>query len=237
MTLFCSLDFQLSDVDSLHSTSSVMEERLDGLVNAAPVFLFLHGEPTEPREADARDLIQLFREAGVGFSCFDLLGSPEVEPAIRARSGVIEGSILYVEGALFPVAEALALDSEALRLRMPESTRGMTEQEAVHEHCLELANSAHVVVFMKGTVEEPKCGFSNKMLTLLMSRGVKFGTVNILIEPLVRAEMKEISKWKTYPQLYVEGKFVGGLDVAKALDEEGELVPLIPDEALVRSTK
>ena len=72
------------------------------------------------------------------------------------------------------------------------------------------------------------------MLDLLMSRGIKFATVNILEEPLVRAEMKLISDWKTYPQLYVNGKFVGGLDVAKALDEEDELVKLIPDEALVR---
>ena len=72
------------------------------------------------------------------------------------------------------------------------------------------------------------------MLVLLMSRGIKFATVNILEEPLVRAEMKLMSDWKTYPQLYVNGKFVGGLDVAKALDEEDELVKLIPDEALVR---
>ena len=79
-----------------------------------------------------------------------------------------------------------------------------------------------------------QCGFTNKMLTLLMSRGIKFATVNILDEPLVRAEMKEISAWKTYPQLYVNGKFVGGLDVAKDLDDEDQLVPLIPDEALVR---
>ena len=83
-------------------------------------------------------------------------------------------------------------------------------------------------------VEEPKCGFSNKMLLLLMGRGIKFETVNILVDQGVRSEMKNVSDWKTFPQLYIEGKFVGGLDVAKQLDEEDKLVPLVPDESLVK---
>ena len=70
-----------------------------------------------------------------------------------------------------------------------------------------------------------------------MEKAVKFETLNILADEGVRSEMKKLSDWKTYPQLYVQGKFVGGLDVAKQLDEEDKLVPLIPDEALVKPKK
>lgn len=215
-----------------------MQERLDRLINAAPVFLFLRGPPTAcGQDPAAGALVGRFREAGVGFSAYNLEDDAEVEEAVRTRSGVAQGPMLFVEGRSESVEELLTLEPSALRLRMPAASRGLTEREAVREHCLELIASAPVVVFIKGTVEEPKCGFTNKMLTLLMSRGIKFATVNILAEPLVREEMKEISSWKTYPQLYVLGKFVGGLDVAKQLDEENELVKLIPDEALVRPRK
>merc|ERR1711991_1067781 len=135
-----------------------MDARLDRLIHAAPVFLFLHGSPTEPRSEDAAELIKLFREAGVGFSCYNFDDSEELEAALRARAGVASGSVLYVSGAVLPVQDALDLGL-AVRERVPEEARGMTEKEAVREHCHELIASAPVVAFIKGTVEQPKCGF------------------------------------------------------------------------------
>ncbi len=103
----------------------------------------------------------------------------------------------------------------------------MTEAEALHQHCVELTQSAPVVVFIKGTVERPRCGFTNQMLTLLMSCGAEFATVDILADESVRSYMRALSQWPTYPQLYVGGKFVGGLDVAKELEADKSLSALI----------
>lgn len=73
------------------------------------------------------------------------------------------------------------------------------------------------------------------MLTLLMSRGILFASVDVLAEEAIRNGIKKFGGWPTFPQLWVEGKLVGGLDIAKELDEEGELIKLIPQSARVKA--
>jgi Grx4 family monothiol glutaredoxin len=87
-----------------------------------------------------------------------------------------------------------------------------------------LVNKAPVMLFMKGTPDEPKCGFSKKMVALLRKyHDTSFGSFDILSDLEVREGLKKFSNWPTYPQLYAGGKLLGGLDVATELDEEGEL--------------
>ena len=74
------------------------------------------------------------------------------------------------------------------------------------------------------------------MLTLLMGCGITFATVDILADEHVRTYMKQLSNWPTFPQLYVEGKFVGGLDVAKELASYGSLLAMIPEAAKTKKT-
>jgi len=82
---------------------------------------------------------------------------------------------------------------------------------------------------MKGTADQPVCGFSRKMVDLLRSAGLQqFETFNILSDEEIRNGLKEYSNWPTYPQLYVEGKLIGGLDVTKALIDEGEFWNSVP---------
>jgi monothiol glutaredoxin len=208
-----------------------MQERLDRLVAAAPVFAFVVGSPLEPTSDESKALVAQLRALGVLFSAFDMAPAPELAAAVQARWGAQVGeasrALLFVERQVFPNWR----DGAALMRAVPEASKGMTEAEALHEHCVELTRSAPVVVFMKGNVERPRCGFSNQMLTLLMGRGVTFATVDILADEQVRTYMKTLSAWPTFPQLYVGGKFVGGLDVAKELDAEGELAAMIPAEA------
>jgi len=86
-----------------------------------------------------------------------------------------------------------------------------------------------VVLFMKGDKVTPRCGFSRQAISMISSygSGIVYHTVDILNDQLLRQGLKEYSKWPTYPQLYVGGKFIGGLDVMKALDAKGELKPLL----------
>jgi len=81
---------------------------------------------------------------------------------------------------------------------------------------------------MKGTPDAPRCGFSSKMIALLREEGVKeIGHFDILSDEEVRQGLKTFSNWPTFPQLYANSKFVGGLDIAKELHEAGELHELL----------
>jgi Grx4 family monothiol glutaredoxin len=81
------------------------------------------------------------------------------------------------------------------------------------------------MVFIKGTPDAPRCGFSRQIVEILRSTvpPVEFGHFNILEDEAVRQGLKTYSEWPTFPQLYVGGKLVGGLDVCKELASSGEL--------------
>jgi monothiol glutaredoxin len=88
--------------------------------------------------------------------------------------------------------------------------------------------SAHrVVLFMKGTPESPYCGFSATVVAALQRVGVPFRALDVLSDPALRQALKEFSAWPTFPQLYVDGVFVGGCDIVKEMYETGELSTLL----------
>jgi monothiol glutaredoxin len=87
----------------------------------------------------------------------------------------------------------------------------------------DLINAHKVMLFMKGTKQFPACGFSNAVVQILKKEGVPFETFNILADPEVRQGLKEFSSWPTFPQLYLDGKFIGGCDIVTELHQSGEL--------------
>ena len=78
------------------------------------------------------------------------------------------------------------------------------------------------MLFMKGSPETPKCGFSRSTVELLRKGGVAFSSFDILTDEEVRAGLKTFSDWPTYPQLYVKGKLVGGLDILREMANSEE---------------
>lgn len=88
-------------------------------------------------------------------------------------------------------------------------------------------NNHQVVLFMKGTPSFPQCGFSAAVIQILTDIDVKFKTVNVLDEPLIRDEIKRYSDWPTIPQLYIKGEFVGGCDIVCEMYKTDELVELL----------
>jgi monothiol glutaredoxin len=80
-----------------------------------------------------------------------------------------------------------------------------------------------VILFMKGTPDQPMCGFSARTVAILQSVGQPFAAVNILPDPRIRQELSAISSWPTIPQLFVEGEFVGGCDIVTEMYQSGEL--------------
>ncbi len=92
-----------------------------------------------------------------------------------------------------------------------------------------------VILFMKGTPEQPMCGFSARTAGALQTLEAPFAAVDILPDPRIREELSALSNWPTIPQLFVNGELVGGADIVAEMYESGELAELLgveqPDEA------
>ncbi|KAI0443327.1 glutaredoxin [Xylaria telfairii] len=88
-------------------------------------------------------------------------------------------------------------------------------KEELFKRLGELVKAAPVMLFIKGTPSAPQCGFSRQLVGLLRERSVKYGFFNILADDEVRQGLKEFADWPTYPQLWIDGELVGGLDIIK----------------------
>ena len=84
-----------------------------------------------------------------------------------------------------------------------------------------------VMLFMKGSPEEPRCGFSGRVVSILDALGTDYAALDILPDPRIRQELSAISNWPTIPQLFVGGELVGGADIAIEMFESGELAQLL----------
>jgi monothiol glutaredoxin len=96
-------------------------------------------------------------------------------------------------------------------------------EEALRNRISEVVSGNRVVVFMKGTRNFPQCGFSATVVQILNDLLPEYHTVNVLKDPDIREGIKEYSSWPTIPQLYVDGKFVGGCDIVREMYVAGEL--------------
>ena len=93
----------------------------------------------------------------------------------------------------------------------------------------EKVKQSKVLLYMKGNPSAPQCGFSAHTVEILQSYGVPFDTVDVLADPAVREGIKRYSNWPTIPQVYINGKCVGGSDIVHELHERGELAPMLKE--------
>jgi len=84
-----------------------------------------------------------------------------------------------------------------------------------------------VLIFMKGSKLMPQCGFSNNVVQIFNTLGVTYETVDVLADPEVRQGIKEYSNWPTIPQVYINGEFLGGSDIAIEMYQSGELAEMV----------
>ena len=93
----------------------------------------------------------------------------------------------------------------------------------------------NVMLFMKGTPQQPACGFSARTSACLNALGVRYAALDILPDPRIREELSGLSGWPTIPQLFVDGELVGGCDIVMEMYENGELAQRLgveqPEEA------
>jgi len=103
----------------------------------------------------------------------------------------------------------------------------MNPDQQARQQIEEIVHKDRVVLFMKGTPAQPQCGFSAATAGILDSLLPRYSTVNVLEEPGIRDAVKAYSNWPTIPQLYVDGEFMGGCDIAKQMFNSGELHELL----------
>jgi monothiol glutaredoxin len=102
---------------------------------------------------------------------------------------------------------------------------------AIHQAIEQALGEHELILFMKGTPEQPRCGFSARTVAVLESLGTPFAAVDILPDPRIRQELSAISNWPTIPQLFVSGELVGGADIVAEMYESGELAQVLGVEA------
>ena len=98
-----------------------------------------------------------------------------------------------------------------------------TTNEEIHKFLEQAIAENRVMLFMKGTPEAPRCGFSMRTSGCLNVLGVQYAAMDILPDPRIREELSAISNWPTIPQLFVDGELIGGCDIVTEMYESGEL--------------
>lgn len=92
-----------------------------------------------------------------------------------------------------------------------------------------------ILLYMKGSPNQPQCGFSAQTVQALMACGERFAYVDVLSNPDIRANLPKYADWPTFPQLWVKGELVGGCDIVNEMFESGELQTLVKDAAASQS--
>ncbi|KAJ2692926.1 glutaredoxin [Coemansia sp. RSA 1285] len=141
----------------------------------------------------------------------------EIVKQVAASCGATNGLSEHAATA----AAAADASPEALKQDLNTRLKGLIER-------------APVMVFIKGTAAQPRCGFSKKIIGMLNEQNIKYGYFDILTDEQVRQGLKTYSDWPTFPQLYVNSELVGGVDIVAEMIESGDLIQMIPEEAIAK---
>ncbi|CAB9502018.1 Glutaredoxin 3 [Seminavis robusta] len=201
-----------------------LTQRLDKLIRSSGVMVFMKGEPKAPRCGFSRQIVGLLEEEKIPFGSFDILSDEDVRQGLKKHSNWPTYPQLYVNGDLVGGLDIVKEMKEDGALR---EQLGISEHDiattSLDERLGQLVRRHKIMLFMKGLPSAPRCGFSRQIVELLNDMGVSYDTFNILEDEEVRQGLKKYSDWPTYPQLYVNGDLVGGLDIVKELVESGEM--------------
>jgi len=201
--------------------------KLGKLAASAPTMVFIRGAPGDSKSEESKELINLLDKENIRYGYYDIQKDQEVEKGMQEYSKCSTFPQLYANGKLVGGLD-IVLDlhkSGALKAKLPESsTNPQSAKQKLTKRLKILTTQTPLMLFMKGTPDSPQCGFSSKIVELLRKAGAKqIGHFNILTDQSVRQGLKEFSNWPTFPQLYIDGKLIGGLDVVKELIEDDEL--------------
>ncbi|XP_021726441.1 monothiol glutaredoxin-S17-like [Chenopodium quinoa] len=204
--------------------SSSVTSRLVSLINSSPVMVFMKGTPEEPKCGFSRKVLDILEQEKVEYKSFDVLTDTEVRQGLKVHSNWSSYPQLYIKGELIGGSDVVLEMQKSGELRRVLADKGVIiPHETLDDRLTKLVSSSPVMLFMKGTPDAPKCGFSSKVVNALTDEGVTFGSFDILSDDAVRQGLKTFSNWPTYPQLYYKGELIGGCDIILEMKNNGEL--------------
>lgn len=244
---------------SAAESATALNKRLEQLVNSHPVILFMKGNPEEPRCGFSRRVVDILKQEGVEFGSFDILSDDAVREGLKKFSNWPTFPQLYCKGELLGGCDIVIAMHESGELKdvlkehnIPLQAQGSKiEEEPISESTGEkspepiglteaqkarlenLTNSSPVMIFIKGSPEEPKCGFSGKVLHILKQEKIPFSSFDILSDDEVRQGLKVLSNWPSYPQVYIKGELVGGSDIVMEMHKSGELKKVLSEKGII----
>ncbi|CAM0956591.1 unnamed protein product [Alopecurus aequalis] len=217
------------------------------------------GNPEEPRCGFSRRVVDILKQEGVEFGSFDILADNEVREGLKKFSNWPTFPQLYCKGELLGGCDIVIAMHESGELKdvlkehnIPLRPQGSKiEEEPISESTGEkspepiglteaqkarlekLTNSNPVMIFIKGSPEEPKCGFSGKVIHILKQEKIPFSSFDILSDDEVRQGLKVLSNWPSYPQVYIKGELVGGSDIVMEMHKSGELKKVLSEKGII----
>ncbi|KAF2303341.1 hypothetical protein GH714_016929 [Hevea brasiliensis] len=203
--------------------SATLTSRLKSLINSSPVMLFMKGNPDEPKCGFSGKVVEILKEEKVNFESFNILSDDEVRQGLKVYSNWSSFPQLYIKGELIGGSDIVLEMQKSGELKRLLVEKGIVSKETLEDRLRSLIASSPVMLFMKGSPDAPRCGFSSKVVNALREEGVSFGSFDILSDEEVRQGLKVFSNWPTFPQLYYKGELVGGCDIVMELRNNGEL--------------
>ncbi|KAH7983881.1 hypothetical protein HPB52_014993 [Rhipicephalus sanguineus] len=194
-------------------------QRLQAITAQAPCVLFMEGSKNAPAKGDSSDAVALLQKAGLEFQHFDVTTDSVLRQQLIERltnKGASNYPLLFVNGEFVGGIDKI----KSLQCCSFLSMNGIPGH---YFRLQQLISKAPIMVFMKGSPDSPRCGFSRTLVEMFKKHKVTFDSFDILTDEDVRQGLKQYSNWPTYPQVYVKGALIGGLDIIKELEESGEL--------------
>jgi len=215
-----------------HDPKQALNDRLERLIRGDTVMLFMKGNAENPRCGFSRQAIEILNESDVPFGSFDILSDEDVRQGLKVYSDWPTYPQIYVKGELMGGLDIMKEMAEEGSLKEEWDIEGHTSattatEESLHGRLTKLTNRSDIMLFMKGLPSGPQCGFSRTIVDILDETGVPYDAFNILEDDEIRQGLKEFSDWPTYPQLYVKGELLGGLDIIIELKESNELEEML----------
>lgn len=216
-----------------HKQVPSVDERIDTLLDGGGVLLFMKGSRSAPRCGYSRRVVEALDRAGLlSYKSFDILQDEGVRQRLKERSGWNLYPQVYVNGELIggcDIVEELEKQGELC------NELGLTNTKSGNARVQQLIDQSRhdgsVLVFMKGTPDAPRCGFSKRTIHAIRNAGsFKLHHVDVLQDDDIREGVKHVNDWPTIPQVVAGGTFVGGCDVVETLSQQGTLKQAIEDE-------
>lgn len=212
----------LEKIETLSSSfASILESirneeysKIHSLVTSNSLSLFIKGTPEKPKSRRSQKMLRILN--GYTFGYADISADKLLAGWLKVYTGADKFPHFFLKGSFSGSVEELTELSKT-------STIFTTLNQDLEQRLKRIITCQRHVVVMMGSKEEPKCGFSERLMALLGTYNLEYETFDISIDNEVCEGLKKLSNWPTYPQVYAEGQIIGGLDVCQGLHDKGEL--------------